>query len=107
MKLQFMDLQRQYRSIQSEIDSAIASVLTTSEYIGGPIKESFEKNFAEACGVQYCLGVGNGTDAITIALKAMNIGAGDQVVTVANSFIASSEAITMAGASPVFIDADP
>lgn len=105
--IQFMDLQKQYQSIKSEIDAAIFKVLESSEYIGGPIKENFEKNFAKACGTSYCLGVGNGTDAITIALKAMGIGPGDEVITQANSFIASSEAISTAGAKPVFVDVDP
>lgn len=107
MKIPFMDLHRQYLTIKGEMDRAIQGVIDRSEYIGGSEKNLFEKNFANACGVRNCIGVANGTDAITISLKAMGIGAGDEVIVPANSFIASSEAVSMTGAKPVFVDIDP
>lgn len=107
MKIPFVDLKTQYHNIQSEIDSAISEVIENTAFIGGPFAKAFEDRFAEFCGVQYCVGVGNGTDALFIALKAMGIGPGDEVITVANSFIATSEAITAAGAKVVFVDIDP
>ncbi|WP_239490843.1 DegT/DnrJ/EryC1/StrS aminotransferase family protein [Luteitalea sp. TBR-22] len=103
----FVDLQAQYASIKTEVDAAIADVLNRTSFIGGPQVKSFEEEFARYCGVGHCVGVANGTDAIAIALRALGIGAGHEVITAANSFIATSEAITMAGASPVFVDIDP
>ena len=76
-------------------------------YVQGKALKAFESEFAEYCDVMYCIGVGNGTDALFIALKALGIGSGDEVITVANSFIATSEAITMAGADVVFVDINP
>ena len=103
----FVDLYAQYQSIKPEIDAAIAAVLNTTAFIGGPHVKEFETSFAEYCGVKHCLGVANGTDALFIALKALGIGPGDEVITVANSFVATSEAIKMAGAQVVFVDSDP
>jgi len=107
MNIPFVDLKAQYQSIKPEIDQAIADVISKTAFIGGSFAESFEKKFAQFCGAKYCVGVGNGTDALFIALKAMGIGAGDEVVTVANSFIATSEAVTSTGARVAFIDIDP
>jgi dTDP-4-amino-4,6-dideoxygalactose transaminase len=106
MKVQFVDLKRQYNYIQTEIDHAISSVIQDSAYIGGKYLKSFEQNFADYAGVKHCKGVGNGTDALFVALKALGISRGDEVITVANSFIATSEAITMTGAKVVFVDCD-
>ena len=106
MKVPFVDLLRQYDNIKGDIDQAISNVINDTAFIRGKYVEEFEKNFAKEIGVAHCLGVGNGTDAITIALKALNIGSGDEVITVANSFVASSEAITNAGARVVFVDCD-
>jgi len=103
----FVDLKAQYHAIKEEIDSAIASVLADTAFIKGKYLASFEENFAAYTGVKHCIGVGNGTDAIYIALRAMGIGAGDEVITVANSFIATSEAITQTGARVVFVDCHP
>jgi len=107
MNVQFVDLQAQYASIKSEIDKAIADVIAQTAFIGGAHLQSFEAAFAQFCNVKHCVGVGNGTDAIFIALKALGIGQGDEVITVANSFIATSEAITATGARVVFVDINP
>lgn len=107
MHIPFVDLKIQYENIKKEIDAAIAGVLAKTAFIGGPYAKSFEEKFAEFCGVDHCVGVGNGTDALFIALKALGIGPGDEVITVANSFIATSEAITATGARVVFVDIDP
>jgi len=107
MEIQFVDLKAQYLSIKDEIDKAILDVISKSAFIGGAYVKSFEESFAAFCNVKFCIGVGNGTDALTIALKALGIGAGDEVITVANSFIATSEAITDAGARVVFVDINP
>ena len=107
MKIPFVDLKSQYASIKDEIDASISQVLTKAAFVGGPFLEKFELQFAEFCGTRHCIGVGNGTDAIFIALNALGIGPGDEVITAANSFIATSEAVTMAGARVVFADIDP
>ncbi len=105
-KILLTDLHRQYDNIKGDIDDAIKEVLQQKSFIRGPFVEQFEDNFAQAIGVPYCIGVGNGTDALYIALKILGIGAGDEVITAANSFIATSEAITMSGAKVVFADCD-
>jgi dTDP-4-amino-4,6-dideoxygalactose transaminase len=102
-----VDLKAQYDSIKSDIDAAVAAVIDQTAFIGGPFVKSFEQDFAAYCGVKHCVGVANGTDGLFIALKALGIGAGDEVITVANSFVATSEAIKMAGAQVVFVDMDP
>ena len=107
MRIAFLDLKRQYGSIKTEIDNAIAEVINDAAFIGGPYVESFEHAFAAFCNTKHCLGVANGTDALYLALRTLNIGRGDEVITAANSFIATSEAITMAGAKVVFVDIDP
>lgn len=107
MQIPLVDLNAQYLSIKEEIDAAMAEVISKSAFIGGHYVKAFEAAFAEFCNVKHCVGVGNGTDALFIALKALGIGPGDEVITVANSFIATSEAITMTGARVVFIDINP
>jgi dTDP-4-amino-4,6-dideoxygalactose transaminase len=107
LNIPFVDLKGQYESIKDEIDTAISAVISRSAFIGGHFVKSFESAFAAFCRVKHCIGVGNGTDALFIALKALGIGEGDEVITAANSFIASSEAITMAGAKVVFVDINP
>jgi len=107
MNIPFVDLKAQYISIKDEIDQTIAEVISKTAFIGGTYAKSFEKAFAEFCNVKHCIGVGNGTDALFIALKALGIGKGDDVITAANSFIATSEAITMTGAKVVFVDINP
>jgi dTDP-4-amino-4,6-dideoxygalactose transaminase len=103
----FVDLKAQYRSIKGEIDAVVKSVIDESAFIGGPYLKAFEEAFAEYCDVRHAVGVANGTDALFIALKTLGVGPGDEVITVANSFIATSEAIRMAGAQVVFVDIDP
>lgn len=104
MKVPFVDLKGQYHSIKEEIDQAISNVIKDSAFIGGKYAKAFEESFAKYIGVKNCVGVGNGTDALCIALKALGISEGDEVITVANTFIATSEAITMTGAKVVFVD---
>ena len=106
-RIPLVDLKAQYETIKPEIDRAIATVISETAFIGGPHVKAFEEAFAAYCGVRHCVGVANGTDALFIALKALGIGAGDEVITAANSFVATSEAITMAGARVVFCDVDP
>ncbi len=107
MNIPFVDLKTQYANIKSEINTAISDVISKSAFIGGSYVKTFESAFANFCKVKYCIGVGNGTDAIFVALKALGIGEGDEVITAANSFIATSEAITIAGAKVVFVDINP
>jgi dTDP-4-amino-4,6-dideoxygalactose transaminase len=107
MRIPLVDLKAQYESIKSEIDVAISTVVEESAFIGGPHVSRFENEFAGFCGTHHCVGVGNGTDALFIALTALGIGPGDEVITAANSFIATSEAITATGAKVVFADVDP
>lgn len=106
MKIPFVDLKAQYLSHAAEIDAAIRGVILDSAFIGGPRLALFEKNFAQYVGTHHCIGVGNGTDALFISLKCLGIGEGHEIITVANSFIATSEAITMTGARVVFADCD-
>lgn len=90
MDIAFIDLKKQYRAIQDEIDAKIHDVITESAFIGGKYVRNFEHQFARFCNAQHCVGVGNGTDALYIALRRLGIGAGDEVITAANSFIATS-----------------
>lgn len=106
MNIPFVDLKSQYKSIKPEIDKAIANVLENTAFIGGKNVSDFETNFAKAYGVKHCISCANGTDAIYITLKMLGIKQGDEVITVANSWISTSETITQAGAKPVFIDID-
>ncbi|TSA44573.1 MAG: DegT/DnrJ/EryC1/StrS family aminotransferase [Deltaproteobacteria bacterium] len=106
MQIPFVDLAAQFRSIQIELDRAISAVISESAFIGGKYVHRFEEAFASYCRAENCIGVGNGTDALYIALRAAGIGPGDEVITTANSFIATSEAITMTGARVVFVDCD-
>ena len=107
MEVPFLDLKAQYRSIKAEMDAAIAHVIEHTEFIGGDALKTFERKFAEAQGAKHCIGVANGTDALFLTMKALGLGKGDEVLTPANSFIASSESITMTGARPAFVDVDP
>jgi len=106
MNVQFVDLHAQYLKHRDELDSAIANVIRESAYIGGSRVRDFEAAFAAASGATHCIGLANGTDAIYIALRMLGIGQGDEVITTALSWIATSETITQAGATPVFVDID-
>jgi dTDP-4-amino-4,6-dideoxygalactose transaminase len=107
MKVPFVDLTAQYRAIKNEIDKAIASVLEGGQFIKGKAVNQFEKSFADKLGTKHCVAVGNGTDALFVALKAIGITAGDEVLTPALSWISTAETITLAGAKPIFVDVDP
>jgi dTDP-4-amino-4,6-dideoxygalactose transaminase len=107
MNIPFVDLKAQYQSLKGEIDAAIQSVINKTAFVGGPHVHEFETAFAEKYGVKHCISCANGTDAIYISLKALGIGPGDEVITVANSWISTSETITQAGARPVFVDIEP
>ncbi len=106
MRVPFVDLKKQYLSIKNEIDTTVQKIIDETSFIGGKYLKSFEKNFAAYIGAKHCIGVGNGTDALFVALKSLGIGSNDEVITAANSFIATSEAITMTGARAVFVDCD-
>ena len=103
----FFDLTRQYQGIKSEILSATQRVYEKGRFILGEEVSAFEREFSHYCGVRYGVGVGSGTDALYLALKAAGIGQGDEVVTVANSFVATALAISFTGAKPLFVDIDP
>ena len=101
------DLKRQYQLIKDEIRTALDQVLPTGKYTLGPFLEAFEREFASYCGTKYCVGISNGTEALHLALVACGVGAGDEVITVANTYIATAFAISYVGATPVFVDIDP
>lgn len=104
--IKFLDLQGQYRSIRSDIDRAIARVLDSAHFIGGPENAAFEQEFAAFQRVPYCVGVANATDGLEIAIEALGLPAESEILVPANSFIASSEAVTRAGHSVRFLDAE-
>jgi dTDP-4-amino-4,6-dideoxygalactose transaminase len=107
MTVPFVDLRAQYLSIKAEIDEAIARVLETTAFVLGREVEAFEAAFAEYVGARFCVGVNSGTAAIQLAVMACGLGAGDEVIIPANTFFASAEGVSTAGATPVFVDADP
>nr|MBI5455841.1 DegT/DnrJ/EryC1/StrS family aminotransferase [Candidatus Levybacteria bacterium] len=107
MKINFVDIQKQYVLHQDEFDSAIKKVMIKGDFILGEELINFEKEFAKFCNAKYCIGVASGTDGLFIALKVLGIKPGDEVITAANTFIATALAITMVGATPVFVDMDP
>lgn len=102
-----LDLTRQYHSIKSEIDAAIASVLEGGHFINGQNVATLEDEIAAYTGTRFAVGLNSGTDALHLALRALDIGAGDEVITSPFTFVATSEAIGMVGATPVFVDIDP
>lgn len=102
-----VDLRAQLEMIRDEIHEAIAGVIESSAFIGGPHLLQFERDFAKLCGVSHAAGVGSGTAALKLALEGLGVGPGDEVITVPNSFIATAEAISACGATPVFSDIDP
>lgn len=106
MKVLFNDLQAHHRSIQSELDSTIADVIARSAFIRGPFVDQFEADYRATMGVRHVVSCANGTDAIYITLRGLNLKPGDEVITTAHSWIATSETITQAGARVVFCDTD-
>src|SRR5437868_3758619 len=107
MTVPFVDLRAQYLSIKVEIDEAIARVLDNTSFVMGREVEASEAAFAEKVGARFCMRVNSGTAAIQLAIMACGIGAGDEVIVPANTFFATAEAVSTAGAKPVFVDADP
>jgi len=107
MKVPFIDLASQYESLKPEIDQAFSSLLFSGNFIGGEAVKTFEGNFADLCRVTECVGLGNATDGLFLALKALGVGSGDEVITPAWSWISSAEVISLVGATPVFADVDP
>src|SRR6266480_1155733 len=107
MKVEFYGHVRQYHNIKAEIDQNIATVLESGQYVMGPMLKKFEGELAAYHGLKYAIGLGNGTDAIWLALMALGIGPGDEVITHANTFFATAEAIWIAGATAVLVDCDP
>lgn len=106
MTVPFLDLKTHHLPILGEINRAIADVIDSSAFAGGPFVADFESDFASYCGAAYAIGVGNGTEALWLSLLARGIGAGDEVITVPNTFMGTAEAITYCGATPVFVDVD-
>jgi len=102
----FLDLVTPHRELKDELCSVFANVLSTAGFIGGPLVDQFERDFAAYSGVQHCIGVSNGTDGLRFAIIAAGIKPGDTVVTVPNTFIATTEAISQSGARPDFVDID-
>jgi dTDP-4-amino-4,6-dideoxygalactose transaminase len=102
----FLDLLTPHRELEDELLAVCKQVLETAGFVGGPILAGFEQDFAAFCGTRNCVGVGSGTDAVRFALTAAGVKPGDVVVTVPNTFIATAEAITQAGATPEFVDID-
>ncbi len=105
-KIPPVDLTRQYKLIKEEADSAVLEILNSGRYIGGEALFTFEREFASYIGVSECVSCNSGTDALFLALKALNVGEGDEVITTPFSFFATAEVITRIGAKPVFIDID-
>jgi dTDP-4-amino-4,6-dideoxygalactose transaminase len=107
MTVPFLDLKTQYASIKSEVDEAVLRVLASTTYVLGPEVDAFEKEFAAAHNVKHAVAVNTGTSALHVALLAAGIKAGDEVITVSMTFIATVSAIRYTGATPVFVDVDP
>ena len=103
----FLDLVTPHVELEQELSEVFNRALRTASFIGGPLVEQFERGFAHFCGVKYCVGASNGTDALRFALTAAGVKAGDVAITVANTFIATVEAIVQTGARPAFVDVDP
>ena len=105
-KIPFLDLVTPHQELEAELTAVFQKVLHTAGFVGGPMVENFENEFATFCDAKYCVGVASGTDAVRFALTAAGVQPGDIVVTVAHTFIATTEAISQAGARPDFVDID-
>lgn len=106
MRVPFLDLKIQYESIKEEVSIAVNEVMKNTAFAGGPFVERFEREFAAYCSCDFAAGVGSGTEALWLALLALEVGPGDEVITAPNTFIATAEAISFCGARPVFVDVD-
>ncbi len=107
MKISYIDLQSQYQALKDDIRAAIDGVLDSGAYVLGPAVAEFEKDFASFCETKHAVGVASGTSALVLALRALGIGLGDEVITAANTFVATAAAIAQTGARPVLVDVDP
>jgi dTDP-4-amino-4,6-dideoxygalactose transaminase len=107
MKVPFLDLKRQYSAIKKEIDDAVFSVLSNTQFILGPEVKSLEEKIVSYCGTKFAIGVASGTDALLLSLRACGVKSGDEVITTGFSFFASAGVISRLGANPVFVDIDP
>lgn len=107
MRVPFVDLKAQYLSLKPEMDEAILNVVSETAFVSGRYAAAFEASFAEYIDADHCVAVANGTDAIEIALQAIGIGTGDEVIVPANTFFATSEAVANVGATAVFVDCEP
>ncbi len=107
MNIPFVDLQTQYQGLKPDVDAAVLAVMQRGDFILGRAVVEFEKAFAEYCGAEYCVGVDSGYSALELIIRAYDIGPGDEVITAANTFIATTLAISNAGATPVLVDCDP
>ncbi len=107
MKIPQADLKAQYATIKNEVMQAISGVIENTQFVRGPASKAFEESFARYCETEFAVGVANGTDALMLALRAVGIGAGDEVITSPFTFTATGEAIHWVGAKPVFVDIDP
>jgi dTDP-4-amino-4,6-dideoxygalactose transaminase len=103
----FVDLKAQYRSIKDEVNAAIGRVLENTSFILGPEVQAFEEAFAAYVGAKYCVALNSGTAAVQVAVQSCGIGAGDEVIIPANTFFATAEGVSTAGAKPILVDADP
>jgi dTDP-4-amino-4,6-dideoxygalactose transaminase len=106
MRVPFLNLKAHHEPLRDQFAEAIAQVIDSSAFAGGPFVEKFETEFAAYCGSRHAIGVGNGTDALWLSLLACGVGPGDEVITVPNTFVATAEAIIFSGARPVFVDVD-
>ncbi len=107
MQVPFLDLQASYQAQKAQIDTAVSNVLTSGRYVLGQEVQQFEEEFAAFCQSPHAVGVATGTDALLLALKAFDIGPGDEVITVSHSAVATAAAVALCGATPVFVDVDP
>jgi dTDP-4-amino-4,6-dideoxygalactose transaminase len=105
-KIQFLDLVTPHAELNEELVAAFQEALKTAAFIGGPMVEGFEREFAAFCDARFCVGVGSGTDALRFALSAAGVKGGDAVITVPNTFIATTEAVSQVGAQPEFVDVE-
>jgi len=104
MKVKFLDLQVQYHQIKDELEKTWQPMLENTAFVGGAAVKTFEEDFAAYCGAKFAIGVANGTEAIEISLRAAGVGPGDEVIIPANTFIATAEAVSATGATPVLVD---
>ncbi len=106
-KVPFLDLKAHHDPIRAEVMAAMSEVIDANAFAGGPFVARFEESYARYCDAKFCVGVGNGTDSLWFSLLALGVGPGDEVITAPMTFMATTEAITYAGAKPVFVDIDP